>query len=102
MCLYSRYLLARGARVNARDFMGNTAIILACDRYANKETLEMVKILAEHGADINAVNKAGNPAVGVAMMANRPDVMGLLIDLGATVDVSDNNGINFGQNISMA
>ena len=50
-----KYLIEKGADVNAKDNEGNTALI----KSSRKGYLEVVKCLIEKGADINTKNNCG-------------------------------------------
>lgn len=47
-------LVERGANVHARDQLGRTALHAAIVHNDTQKVLQIVKILFEHGADINA------------------------------------------------
>ena len=57
-CSCLKALLEAGADVGAVDEEGNTALILACNRYE-----ECTKLLLENGADAAAVNNKGETAL---------------------------------------
>ena len=46
-----------GARVNARDVCGYTPLHHTTSISQNPITLEMAKVLIQHGADVNQVNR---------------------------------------------
>lgn len=69
-----RYLLARGARANARGIEGETALMLA----AREGNLEAVQLLLAHGADPNAVTPNGWSALAWAAAKGHAEVLALL------------------------
>lgn len=94
----SELLLSAGANPNAKTKLGNTPLHLA-----NAEKLGLLKILVEHGADINAVNSQGRPPLlemisrlGCSSSCDRPErivkVFQRLMELGADVHVADEQG----------
>jgi len=58
-----RSLLKRGVAVNAKDAMGDTALIHACEW----DNAEVARVLIDHGADINATNNSGDTALITAI-----------------------------------
>jgi ankyrin repeat protein len=68
-----RYLLAEGAEVNAREKLGDTALIEA----AYYGHVALVKELLAHGADINAIGSDGT-ALDIAVNRNNSAVADLL------------------------
>jgi ankyrin repeat protein len=80
-----RYLVEEmGADVNARDHEGNTALHHAAARGDN----EMIRYLVARGADVRAVNRAGETTVDMAngpvqRVQPFPDTIALLEGLGA-------------------
>ena|GEM_PF-4639542 len=59
---------------------------------------EVIRVLVENGANINAQDKNGNTALIQMVSHHRPRHAMLLLDLGADVDVTNNNGhkvVNF-------
>ncbi len=69
-----RYLISKGANVNAKDSLGGTPIILA----TVKGHVEIVKILISKGADVNAVDIDGNSALWCAAEFDYPEIYKLL------------------------
>ena len=70
-------LVRSGADVNAADELGDTALHLAVARRLDA----VVRLLAEHGAILEARNKDGKTPLALASAGNRPD------DKGATADL---------------
>ncbi|UKZ78952.1 hypothetical protein TrVFT333_006701 [Trichoderma virens FT-333] len=97
----AKALLAAGADPNARTDTGDTALHIA-----NPETPEVLDVLVEYGADIDAMNNKGRTplleiVVKMAFWSRhdnlKPDVRTFqkLLDLGADVHTTDKNGENF-------
>lgn len=70
-------LLAKGFSINYKDHTDMTPL----DNAATRGNMEMVKLLLEYGADVNAAN----PVVGAAGSGNR-ELVELLLEHGAKVD----------------
>lgn len=66
--------LLAASEVNARDRMGNTALIYA----ASGGHAEIVRLLLASGADAGARNDAGASALERAVLADRPDAAEIL------------------------
>ena len=72
--------LADGADVNAKDGrFGVSALMLA----SSKGYIEVVELLVNRGADMDAVDYEGLTALWYARRANHPDVMAFLQERGA-------------------
>ena len=85
----SKILLEKGADVEARDGMGNTALM----GVAFKGLLEMAKLLIdEFGADVNAQNKAGGTPLTFAATFGQYEMVELLLHHGAEPSLSDQDG----------
>lgn len=80
-----RFLIEKGADVNAYDKNGNTALISAA-RYGLADN---VQTLIGKGADVNAKNNGGVRALTYAAMDGYTDVVRLLIKNGANVNGKD-------------
>ena len=81
-------LLDRGADVNAKNGVGNTALMNA----AYYDRPEFVRVLISGGADINAVNQIGYTALMNAASTGRTEIVGELLIAGADVNVETNDG----------
>ena len=77
-------LLNRKASTEIRDSDGYTAL----HRAIIHGRFEIVKLLANHGADLNALTKAGNSPVRLATTRGYKDIAALLVGAGATGDIA--------------
>ncbi|KAI1331871.1 ankyrin repeat-containing domain protein [Xylariaceae sp. FL0255] len=82
-----KFLLEKGADVNATDSRGHTALISAIGR---KECEENVKILLDYGAEINPLDDLEEPArttslIEASLEGNLP-VVEILLDRGADIN----------------
>jgi ankyrin repeat protein len=93
-----KLLLARGADPQIATVLGVTALHVAAGigwvegityEWSQKDTLEAVKLLLELGLDPNAQADTGRVALHGAAHKGRPDVVQLLADHGAKLDVRD-------------
>lgn len=96
-----RLLLEHGADPNFSTFEGTTPLMVAAGvTWAFSETydegadalLETVKLTHALGNDINAVNSMGLRAIHGAANRGSNDIIAYLVENGARLDVSDNEG----------
>jgi ankyrin repeat protein len=74
------YLLDHGADINAASEYGFNALHTAAGQGGNHESLEL---LVKRGADINRANRNGQTPIAIAVNANLPSTVELLLKLGA-------------------
>ena len=85
-------LLSAGAKVDARSTRGRTPLIAAATRKDDQsKRLEVVKLLLDQGASLNAREFDDSNALECARSANNPELAELLAARGATVDAKDPN-----------
>jgi hypothetical protein len=77
--------------INARDTDGWTALHLA-SRGHHSEHSSVLRLLLEHGADINVQNKGGGTPLSRASIYGALEVVRLLLGRGADVEAKGNNG----------
>jgi ankyrin repeat protein len=77
--------LAKGARVDARDDLGGSALIVASSWQRN----DIVKTLLDKGANVNAQDKLGRSALMLAAEKGYAETVQLLLTKGANVDLKD-------------
>jgi ankyrin repeat protein len=90
----TKYLIEHGADPFYTDYADITLLHLVYNKYENDESnyAETLKYLLnyrdEHGnkLDINECDKYGDTPLDVAIYANRPDLVQILLDYGAEVD----------------
>jgi ankyrin repeat protein len=76
-------LEAQGVEVNAPDWAGNTALLMA----ASNSSVHSVEYLVAHGADVNARNKQNVTALDQAVRSDSQPIIKLLLDKGAHLDI---------------
>lgn len=82
------YFLKKGTDVNQQDEAGNTPFLNA----ANRNSLDILKLLSSHLKDINLTNKKGESALSLAVAHNSPEVVAFLLKLKADATVVDAQG----------
>jgi ankyrin repeat protein len=96
-----RLLLSKGADPAITTFNGTTALMAAAgvnwvigQTYTESPArwLEAVRLCLEVGLDVNAVNEMGLAAVHGAANRGSDDIIELLAQRGARLDVPDKNG----------
>ena len=92
-------LLERGANVESinKMFSRNTALIDAVNFYNGD--VAIVKTLLDYGADPNNTNKFGDAALDYASAQGMFDVVTLLLERGANVNVIDGNNVTTNEEI---
>lgn len=80
-----RLMIAKGARVNARDNAGNTAL-----HYA--PGADIAQFLLSNGADVNVKSRSGSTPLHYAAGRGQVDLVQLLIDNRAAIDPKDKRG----------
>lgn len=73
-------LLKLGADPNARDWRHSTPLLRSIARAGS---IDLVKLLLTHGAEVNTTSKAMNPPLDQAVTSKRIDIARLLIAAGA-------------------
>lgn len=95
-----KVLLDAGAKVNAKDDIGQTALMYASGVYdhlsyacAGGHCVDIVKILLAFKADVNVKdNYQGNTALISAAKNGNAEIAKLLIEAGADVNLANNDG----------
>jgi len=81
-----KYLLEQGADVNATN--GHTPLHIAVEY----ENLDMVQLLLNKNANINATNKDGDTPLHIAVENENLDMIPLLLEKGANVNAENKDG----------
>ena len=97
-----RLLLAAGADPLAKTQTGTTALMVASgvdmwyvdeDSGTNEDALEAVRVALQAGSAVNAVNEDGDTALHGAAFRGSNEIVRLVVDRGATLDV-ENKGLS--------
>ncbi len=84
-----KYLISKGADVNAKNDGGDTALHIAIFKDKNKEIIEL---LIEKGADVNAKDNDGETALYKAVADKKYEIAKYLISKGADINAKTNGG----------
>lgn len=87
----TRELVRAGADVNAADFSGEAPIIYAACSVVSQP--DILRFLAEHGADVKHVGSNGTTALHEAARCRHHDDCEVLLELGADPRVRDDEGM---------
>ncbi len=82
---HAMLLLDAGADPNMTNEKGETALLFAVKDDA---PAELIKAMLAHKADPNLVNKSGCPPLGLAIQKDRTDIVRLLLQNGARLDLA--------------
>lgn len=85
---WMRFLIERGANVNARDARGVSPLVIAC----NLNFTEGVELLVESGARVDDSNNSGETPLITAVHNRNLPLMRILLKAGADPDRADNSG----------
>lgn len=91
-------LLDKHANANIREKNGATPLIEMMGRYSgHSPSMEIARLLIKHGADVNAIDEAGNTALHHVVTYGHRDeyksLAELLVNAGAQVNIKNKNGI---------
>jgi ankyrin repeat protein len=90
-----KFLVNRGADVNARDKDGdtllNTAALMMFGQYKEEESAAVIKYLVSKEADVNTKNKSGRTPLHY--VTSSAEIVKLLVSKGADVNAKDENGV---------
>ena len=90
---FVQVLLKAGAKVNAKDQQGRTALMRATQRRSDGPTLDTVRTLIEAGAEVNAKDNNGQTALmWAARQQDSVDIVHALLRAGAEVNAKDQEG----------
>ena len=84
-----RLLLQHGADPLALDRKGATALHYAV---AGSRALEIIRLLVNSGANVNACDDSGFSVLMRAVMNDKPELVGLMIHLGADLQLRTKDG----------
>lgn len=86
-------LLAEGVSINAKDSLGNSALIKAVD----EEALAIAKFLIHKGANVNLRNTTGETALYRAVYRGNLELVKLLVEAGAETKVKTVGGVSIAE-----
>lgn len=99
-----RYLLRCGADPNITNCMRYTAMMCAVHMRGltkKEDYLKIVKILLKYGSDINHQNNLGESALELAVKTNDADMVDLLLENGANLNLTNPSTLLSPQDIAI-
>ena len=79
------FLLQKGANLEAKDGLGNTALMYAIQKNDSKS----VKVLLKYDPDLKISNEKGDTYFTEALKLNSPEILILLMENGIRIDPKD-------------
>ena len=91
---FARYLISQGARVDATNCEGSTALHFACESITNESTAAVVSVLVAAGAPVNQLSydclPPSTPLFSIDHFCESTvDIVTILLRAGASLDSSD-------------
>ncbi|KAL7900825.1 hypothetical protein HDV64DRAFT_245191 [Trichoderma sp. TUCIM 5745] len=87
---FFKLLLQKGAKIDARNYLGNTLLFIAVE----KRDIDMIQLLISAGADIEACGWNGTMSpLGLALRNGSKDLVDMLLENGADIDAMDHRGL---------
>lgn len=93
-------LIEKGTPVNARapGWSEQTPFMIAAELYSQGKdpvrTAKVMRLLAEHGAEVNTVDESGYTVLIQAVVNDKPDLVRLMIELGADPSIKSSDGLS--------
>ncbi len=93
-------LIEKGAKINAiaQGWSQQTPFMMVSLLYFQGDDsircAKVMRLLAEHGADIDTVDESGYTVLINAVVNDKPDLVRLMIELGADVDIKAKDGLS--------
>ena len=84
-----KYLISKGAKVNSKDKVGRTPLLMLDD---DEIGLEIFRILVKNGANLNLRDEDGQTPLMIACDDENIDLVKLLLDAGANPNIKDDEG----------
>jgi len=81
-----KIILASGADVNARNYDGNTPLILAADIDDSENSIDLIELLIKAGADVNAADDYGWTPLLIAVINDNLEATKVLLNHGANIN----------------
>lgn len=86
-------LLGQGVSINAKDSLGNSALMKAVD----EEEIELAKFLLQKGANVNLRNTMGETALYRAVYRGNLELVKLLVKSGAETKAKTVGGVSISE-----
>src|SRR6202012_3475523 len=84
-----RVLLNHGANVNAKNILGWTPLhVVLSIHNTSDDVVRIVQLLVERGADVNTPNKLHATPLHVASHCQGPELVRVLLNLGASINAA--------------
>ncbi|WP_036043802.1 ankyrin repeat domain-containing protein [Leptospira alstonii] len=94
----AKYLIGKGLDVNAKNSKGETVILKSFSPFEDtcslNPNLELVRLLIDHHADLNAQDYAGHAAIHCAAVIGSIDALRFLLRNGANINLRDKAGLS--------
>ena len=80
-------LIQKGADINQINVKGQTALLRMSEDYVHKQFTCITKQLISHGINVDAVDKDGSTALGLACSRGLTSVVATLLEAGANISI---------------